>query len=65
MIEGNVTLGGERTMRYLHDVFQNCIPEMYMMLSTHVTPINLINIGVFLLLRMFVYVEQEIGSFDA
>ena len=41
-MEGDLILGGEHTMQYTDDVLQNCTLEIYIMLLTSVTPINLI-----------------------
>ena len=40
--EGDLTLGGEHTMQYTDDVLQNCKLEIYIILLTNVTSINLI-----------------------
>lgn len=40
--EGNLSLGGERTMQYTYDVFLNCTPEIYLIALTNVRPMILI-----------------------
>ena len=40
VMERNLTQGGEHTMQYTDDVLQNCAPETYIILLSHVTPIN-------------------------
>lgn len=42
VMEGELTLGGERTMGSIDDVIQNCTPEIHVIPPTIVTPINLI-----------------------
>ena len=42
-MEGDLTWGGEHTIQYTDDVLQNCTPEIYIILLTNVTPINVIN----------------------
>ena len=39
---GDFTLGGELTMQHTDAVLHNCTPQIYRMLLTNVTPINLI-----------------------
>ena len=39
-MEGDLTLGGEHTMKYTNDVLQNCTPETCIILLTDVTPMN-------------------------
>ena len=39
-MEGGFTWGGEHTIQYTDDVWQNCTPETYIILLTNVTPIN-------------------------
>lgn len=38
--EGNLSLGGERTVQYTYDVFLNCTLETHMILLPSVTPIK-------------------------
>ena len=40
VMDGDLTWGGEHTMQYTGDVFQNHTPEMRVILLTNVTPIN-------------------------
>ena len=40
--KGDLTLGGEHTMQYTDDVFQNCTLETCIILLTNVTSINVI-----------------------
>ena len=40
--ERELALGGEHTVQYTDDVFQNYTLETYIILLTNVTPINLI-----------------------
>ena len=39
MMEGDLTQGGEHTIQNIDNVLQNCTPEAYIILLTHVTPI--------------------------
>ena len=43
-MEGDLTWGGEHTIQYTDDVFQNCIHETYVILLINVTPKNSIRI---------------------
>ena len=40
MMEGDLTWGGEHTIQYTDDVLCNCKPETYVVVLTHVVPIN-------------------------
>lgn len=42
MMEGYLTLSGEYTRRYTDDTLHNCMLELYIILLTNDTPINLI-----------------------
>ena len=39
-MEGNLTWGGEHTIKYTGDMVQKCTPETYIILLSNVTPIN-------------------------
>ena len=40
--EEDLTLGGKRTMQYTDDILQTCTFDIYVILLTNVTSINLI-----------------------
>ena len=40
VMEGDVTWGGEHTIRCTDAVLQNCTPETYIILLTNAIPIN-------------------------
>lgn len=44
IMEGDLTLGGEYIIQYTADVLQNSTLETYIILSSSVTPINLIQL---------------------
>ena len=44
VMERDLTWGGEHTIQYTDDVFYNCAPETYIILSINVTSINSIKI---------------------
>ena len=43
-MEGDLTQGGEHTMQYTDDALQTCALEIYTVLLTNVTSINLIKL---------------------
>ena len=40
VMEEDLTGGGEHTVQYAGDAFQNCTPETYIIVLINVTPIN-------------------------
>ena len=42
VMEDDLTLGGGHTMQYTDHVSQKCALELYIILLTNITPINLI-----------------------
>ena len=62
VMERDLTWGGEHTIQYTDDVFYNCAPETYIILSINVTLINSIKIKKETFITMFV-LKKKLCSF--